>query len=138
MAVKSQPEVTTQSLEQTPSSQEQAGFVPERRLKQAIWAIVGGVALPCIPIIIITAVLLYFIFHYRMHLSEGLPDFATAVNETTRDLDDWISYIRHQGGNSAYFVDYNPSTITTIASWTSRVIPYLSSRTWPVCSIHCH
>lgn len=32
-----------------------------------------------------------------------------------------------QNGAPAYYVDFNPSTITTIASLTSRVIPYLSS-----------
>jgi hypothetical protein len=127
MAGKAQVEATNIPVDDAGSGLEQGAVVPERRLKQAVWAIVGGVALPCIPIIVITAVLLYIIFHYRVDLSQGLPEFAPTVNATKRDGLEMLSYIRHQGGASAYLVDYNPSTITTIASWTSRVIPYLSS-----------
>ncbi|ETN36248.1 uncharacterized protein HMPREF1541_08525 [Cyphellophora europaea CBS 101466] len=127
MESKTHVQATTVSVEEDRAASEEAVVLPERRLKQAIWAIVGGVALPCIPIIVITAVLLYFIFHFRVDLTKGLPEFAPTVNETHRDVNSWIDYIRHQGGAPAYFVDYNPSTLTTIASWTSRVIPYLSS-----------
>lgn len=127
MAEKVQIKTEAVEVHETPAALEDAVVVPEKKLKRAIYAIVAGVALPCIPILVITAVLLYFIFHYRVNLSEGLPEFAPTANETHRDAAAWITYIRKEGGNAAYYVAYNPSTITTIASWTSRVIPYLSS-----------
>jgi hypothetical protein len=101
---------------------------PGRDLRQAIYTIVGGVALPCIPIIVITAVLLYFIFKHRIVPVAGWPELYEAQKGVAiRNVTDFIHEIRHEGGKPAYYVKYNPSTITTIASWTGRVIPYLSS-----------
>ena len=127
MATQEKSSTATVTVSDTSLASEEAIVRPERRLRQAVWAIVGGVALPCIPILLITSVLLYVVFHYRLDLSGGLPELALFENETHRTGTTWLSYIRHQGGDGAYYVDYNPSTITTIASWTSRVIPYLSS-----------
>ena len=31
------------------------------------------------------------------------------------------------GGKEAYLVDYSATILTTIAQWTSKLIPYLSS-----------
>lgn len=126
-------------------------FIPANGRTQ----IVGGVALPCIPIIIITVVLLYFIFHHQVHLSQGWEELRVLTEEAHHNTTSLISLIRHEGGNAAYYVEFNPSTITTvssskpsygtaskrpgvqhswsiltvsqIASWTSRIIPYLSS-----------
>ena len=127
MATKEQVSATAVPVEEDPVASEEATIKPERRVKRAIWTIVAGVALPCIPIIVITAVLLWFIFHYRLDLATGLGEFAPAPKEVNRSATEWLDYIRHNGGDQAYYVDYNPSTITTIASWTSRVIPYLAS-----------
>lgn len=102
---------------------------PDRDVAAAIWAIVCGVALPCIPVIVVSAVLLYFIFRYRIVTREGWPDLQIPVNHTHthQSAIQTLHDIRHQGGSAAYYVHFNPSTITTIASWTGRVIPYLSS-----------
>lgn len=43
----------------------------DRNLKAAIWTIVCGVGLPCIPIIVISGVLLYIILHKRVHPTPG-------------------------------------------------------------------
>lgn len=80
--------------------------------------------------IAISTVLLYFIFHYRIVLEPSWPELSlkntTAIHEPVRNFTSaWRSVRR--GGRAAYHVAYNPSTITTIAAWTGRVIPYLSS-----------
>ncbi|KAJ9603743.1 hypothetical protein H2200_011929 [Cladophialophora chaetospira] len=121
------PTATVEPMEASPAAVEEAVFKTERRLNQAVWTIVGGVALPCIPIIVITVILLYFIFHHQVHLSQGYEELQPLSSEAHQNVTDWISLIRHQGGSAAYYVKFNPSTITTIASWTSRIIPYLSS-----------
>lgn len=105
---------------------------PSRALANAIWAIVCGVALPCVPIIVITAILLWVIFKYRVFPPSGLAEFRPyAAGDgdlwDTSNLSTAIYDARHNGFEPGYFVNYNPSTITTIASWTSRVVPYLSS-----------
>ncbi|KPI34827.1 uncharacterized protein AB675_4876 [Cyphellophora attinorum] len=128
MGEKAQVKAEVSSVHEEPAAVEAAFVTPERKLKRAIYAIVGGVALPCIPILVITGVLLYFIFHHRVNLNEGLAEFAPAKTAVHRDdAAAWIDYIKKQGFGPAYYVAYNPSTLTTIASWTSRVIPYLSS-----------
>lgn len=102
---------------------------PNRDVAAAVWAIVCGVALPCIPVIVVSAILLYFIFHYQIVPRPGWPELhLTTTNVRTHlNATQTLNEIRHHGGSAAYYVLYNPSTITTIASWTGRVIPYLSS-----------
>ncbi|KAK5128573.1 hypothetical protein LTR85_003244 [Meristemomyces frigidus] len=102
---------------------------PDRNLAAAVWAIVCGVALPCIPVLVVSAVLLYFIFHYRIVPATGWADLHIDVAHNHPHKGALSAYhdLKHQGGRYAYFVHYNPSTITTIASWTGRVIPYLTS-----------
>ncbi|KAI1628977.1 hypothetical protein EDD37DRAFT_30846 [Exophiala viscosa] len=120
--------VTAINAETDPGALESDAAKPSRDFKQAIYAIVGGVALPCIPIIVVSAVLLYVIFEHRIVPREGWPDLYVASTQASTDnVTTLIKEIRHQGGKAAYYVRYNPSTITTIASWTGRVIPYLSS-----------
>ncbi|KAJ9625417.1 hypothetical protein H2204_010390 [Knufia peltigerae] len=124
-------EASVTAVQDDPNTLEGDTIRPSRDLKSAIYAIVGGVALPCIPIIVVSAVLLYFIFKHRIVPREGWPELYVprdkvgynSINNITQAIKD----VRYEGGRPAYYVAYNPSTITTIASWTGRVIPYLSS-----------
>lgn len=120
---------TVTSIDDTdPQALESDSRKPERHLAQAIWTIVCGVALPCIPIIVVSTVLLVVIFKYRVVPRDGWPEFYVETAENgINNVTDLIYAIRKQGGAPAYYVKYNPSTITTIAGWTSRVVPYLSS-----------
>lgn len=108
---------------------EEQSAKPSKDVRSAIWAIVCGVALPCIPVIVVSAVLLYFIFRHEIVVRPGWPELQVHAEHThqTKNFTQLLQSIRHQGGDAAYYVHYNPSTITTIASWTGRVIPYLSS-----------
>jgi hypothetical protein len=100
---------------------------PDKDVRSAVWAIVTGVALPCIPILVILAVLLAFIFEHRVKPWDGYLELALNSTPAKHGIAATIFDIRHNGGSSAYLVRYNPSTLTTIASWTSRIIPYLTS-----------
>jgi hypothetical protein len=120
---------TTTVLDQDDSQEadESGTPKPDRNLKAAIWAIVCGVALPCIPVIIISAVLVAFVFLQREDLYPGYPELALPTKHTKcKGFIQCLAFVRHNAG-AAYYVRANPSTITTIASWTSRVIPYLTS-----------
>lgn len=125
---------------------ESASCKPDKNLTAAIWTIVCGVALPCksttpnvthaashsqsvagIPVIVVSAVLLWLVLSNRVHPKTGLPELQSPVeHDRCSGFIDCVGYARHHAG-PAYYVDGNPSTITTIASWTSRVIPYLTS-----------
>lgn len=126
---------TTATTDEPLEANEAAVVIPERNLTRAIWTIVYGVALPCVPIIVICSILLYIIFHHRLNTDPGWPQLQVQSNlsehKQTAHNSTWIASIlgtlKHDGGGSAYYVKYNPSTITTIASWTSRIIPYLQS-----------
>ena len=111
------------------AAEESGSAPPDRNVAAAIWAIVCGVALPCIPVIIISVVLMYFISHYQVIPRPGWPELQIYADHThqSTNFTQKLHDARHTGGNPAYYVAYNPSTITTIASWTGRVIPYLSS-----------
>jgi len=101
----------------------------DRNLKAAIWTIVCGVGLPCIPVIAISCVLLYIVLHKRVRPTPGWSELELHVPENqpkSSGVIDTVDWYRHNAG-SAYYVNENPSTITTVASWTSRVIPYLTS-----------
>ena len=129
MASKTLSTATVNELNAVQNDTERAVPAPKRNNHSAVLTIVLGVALPCIPIIMITSVLLYIILNYRLDISDGLKDLQPPHhhNHSYQHLDSTISFNSHEGGNAAYYVHYNPTTITTIASWTSRVIPYLSS-----------
>lgn len=115
MATKEEPIATVTSVETSPVEIESAHLKTERRVRQAIWTIVGGVALPCIPIIVITTVLLYFIFHHQVHLSPGW-EALRPITDDQQNFTSWLSQVRHGGGSAAYYVEFNPSTITTVSN----------------------
>lgn len=106
---------------------------PRPKLANAVWSIIWSVALPSVPILAVTVLLLHVIVRHRVVPNEdrGWPqlyltkDSSNSVTKNT--FLTFIDRIRYNGAGPAYYVIYNPSTITTIASWTSRIIPYLSS-----------
>ncbi|PSR88499.1 hypothetical protein BD289DRAFT_482101 [Coniella lustricola] len=101
---------------------------PSRDLIAAIWAIICGVALPCIPILVVSAVLIGLIFRYRVIPRPGWPEFiVTSTAGSSHNVTSLIKEIKKEGGSAAYYVDFQPTSITTIAGWTGRIIPYLSS-----------
>lgn len=125
---KRQVEINAIPIDDNPDSLESNAKKPSRDLIAAIWAIVCGVALPCIPILVVSAVLLWFIYHYRVIPSAGLAEFHLAATASgPQKLANQIHDVRHNGGDAAYYVNYQATTITTIAGWTGRIIPYLSS-----------
>lgn len=115
MATKEEPTATVTSVEASPAAIESAQLKTERRFRQAIWTIVGGVALPCIPIIVITILLLYFIFHHQVHISPGW-EALRPINDDQQNFTSWLSQVRHGGGTAAYYVEFNPSTLTTVSN----------------------
>lgn len=106
---------------------------PKPNLANAVWSIIWSVALPSVPILAVTIVLLRVIVKHRVipNAEQGWPQlYLTSESSNIGSRNhflDFVDHVRYNGAGPAYYVIYNPSTITTIASWTSRLIPYLSS-----------
>ena len=95
----------------------------------AFYSIVISAALPCGLVVVVTAILLGLIYGYEVDPYKGWPDLYVARNSTTgatgvwATLNNWKKY----GGDAAIFVNFNPSSLTTVAGLTGKIIPYLSS-----------
>ncbi|KAF3764421.1 hypothetical protein M406DRAFT_71036 [Cryphonectria parasitica EP155] len=102
---------------------------PNRDHVAGVWPIFCGVSLLCIPMIVVSAVLIGIIAHYQIVPDPGMPEFRVAFwklgphNDITTDFND----IERVGDDAAYYVDYPPTSLTTIASWIGYIVPYLSS-----------
>jgi hypothetical protein len=101
---------------------------PER-LQGSFTSIIYGALLPCIVVFTVTGVLLGFIFKYRVIPKSGWPELALPnPNQAHEGILDLIEDWRLNGGsNFVYYVNYQPTRLTMIASWTGKVIPYLTS-----------
>lgn len=90
-------------------------------------AILLAAAAPCILVSSITGLLIGLIIAHRVNINPGLPELQGASgpgNTSDAGGSFWKS-----GGSGAYYIQFNPSTLTILASWTGKLIPYLSSVT---------
>ena len=117
----------TKSVPSEASAIEQLHERPARNITQAVWTIVCCVALPCVPIVVLSTILLYSMFRHRLILPPGWPELQIYNKTSHRSATQLVQEFRQGGGGPAYYMQYNASTITTIASWSGRVIHYLSS-----------
>jgi hypothetical protein len=103
---------------------------PTERSRQwpqgAFISIFAATTLICIPILAISGALLGLILAHRIN-----PLGGCLIQLPNRDDSTWVKYHWDMwtlfGGKEAYLVDYSATTLTTIAQWTSKLIPYLSS-----------
>lgn len=85
-------------------------------------------AVPSIILSAATALLIVFTFRNRVTLSNGsgelqAPHLSGNSTLISRNFTEFVK----TGGSNAYYVRFNPSTLTTIASITGKLVPYLSS-----------
>lgn len=91
----------------------------------AYTAIFLAAIVPCIVVLSISGLLIGLVFANRVILNSGLPELQTSSTpgNTSSTVLDFVK----GGGSGAYFIQFNPSTLSIIASWTGKLIPYLSS-----------
>ena len=87
-----------------------------------------GAFLPCIPVILVCSVLLTIIFHYRVDLDPGweLLQAPSSYNVTNQTVLNELTQLKSSGGTSAYYTRFNPALLVAIASWTAKIIPFLT------------
>lgn len=102
-----------------------------KNIKGAYLSIVLAAGAPCIIVASICGVLLGLTFAHRVILEPGWPELRPFIspNTTSTSLLTQAESLGENGGSRAYYIQFNPSSLTTIASWTGKVIPYLSSAT---------
>ncbi|KAL9114877.1 MAG: hypothetical protein Q9227_001120 [Pyrenula ochraceoflavens] len=87
-----------------------------------------GAFLPCIPVALVCAVLLTIIFYYRVDLDPGweLLQVPSSFNVNNQTVLNELTQLKSKGGTSAYFVRFNPGLLVAIASWTAKIMPFLT------------
>lgn len=93
-----------------------------------------GALLPCVPVVLVSTVLLTIIFTHQVDLDPGWqwlksPEAEEVSNPSFRNLTLELSAT---GGDAAYYVRYNPAILVVIASWTSKIIPFITSSSMAV------
>lgn len=94
----------------------------------AFLSIMLSVAIPCGLVVVITPILLGVIYGKEVDHYRGWPKLHVNGNGSTTTtglwatLNDW----KENDGNAAVFVDFNPSSLTAIATLTGKIIPYHS------------
>ena len=94
-----------------------------------------GAFLPCVPVVVVTSLLLTLILKNQVQIDPGWPMLQTPMDANWSDPAVLNNTLRAQvmrGGGSAYWVRYNPSTLAAIASWSSRIIPFLTGTSMAV------
>lgn len=101
-------------------------------MEGAMSSLLWGAFAPCIPIVIVTSVLLTTILHYRINdkfVFVSTTDPATSSNEALDALKG-LQHFKSSGGDQAYYLYYNkitnPSVLHMIASWTAKIIPFVT------------
>ncbi|OQU95411.1 hypothetical protein CLAIMM_01624 [Cladophialophora immunda] len=99
------------------------------RMDGAFLSIVFSAAIPCGLILVVTAILLGVIYSNEVDAYKGWPELQVVQNDTSKPTGVWatINSWKKHGGDAALFVDFNPSSLTAIATLTGKIIPYLSS-----------
>lgn len=99
----------------------------EKRIGGDIISIICPPAIPCSIAFAVSGVLIGLTVAHHVTIETGWQELQLPHNATSSSLLAQARTLRDDGGSGAYYIQPNPSSLTTIASWTGKVIPYLSS-----------
>jgi hypothetical protein len=92
------------------------------------FSILLAVALPSLIILSMVGLLIGLTFRNRVTINPGLPELQPSdISITTRTTRSNMSSFFETGGSGVYYVHFNPSSLSTLASATGKIIPYFSS-----------
>ena len=88
-----------------------------------------GALLPCLTVVLVSTLLLTLIFTHRVDLDPGWELLKAPTAQTVSDSSIFNRTLQLEatGGNAAYYIRYNPAILAAIASWTSKIVPFLTS-----------
>ncbi|KAG8532409.1 uncharacterized protein KY384_002894 [Bacidia gigantensis] len=107
---------------------------PAPKIQGALPDLFLGALLPCVPVVLVTALLLTLIFRNRVNLDQGWPLLHAPTQEDIYDPNIFKAalQIKQSGGHPAYYIRFNPAVLAAIASWTSKIIPFITSSSMAV------
>ena len=119
------PQTTINTVDDAkPASEEQeaTGF-----MRGALTDLLCGAFLPCLPVVLVSTLLLTLIFYHRVQLDPGWQPLQvpTSYISNTSSLNQNYAFVAG-GGHAAYYVRFNPAILATIAAWSSKLIPYIT------------
>ncbi|OAP63077.1 hypothetical protein AYL99_02304 [Fonsecaea erecta] len=101
-------------------------------MEGALPSLLWGAFAPCVPVAVISSVLLTAILYNRIDSSYVfLPKHqgTTSTSEGLQTLQN-IQQIENSGGDRAYYLHYNtitnPAVLHMISSWTAKIIPFVT------------
>ena len=103
------------------------------KIKGAVPDLLYGALLPCIPVVVVSASLLALIFYHRVQLDSGWESLQAPTKENVYDSKtNRIISFTQSGGSHAYYIRFNPAILAAIASWTSKIIPFITGASMAV------
>ena len=121
----STPQTSIETLENPESASEAPGTTTS--MNGALLDLLCGGFLPCVPVVLVSTLLLTLIFLHRVNLDPGWQqlEIPTSNNASYTGLLSPTGGLR-SGGHAAYYVRFNPAILATIAAWSSKLIPYIT------------
>ena len=104
------------------------------KIEGALPDLLYGAFLPLVLVILVSTLLLAIIFTHQVNNDSGWPSLKAPTTETVFNSSFWNRTLEFEatGGNAAYYIRYNPGTLAAIASWTSKIIPFITSSSMAV------
>ena len=123
----STPQTSIKTLEDPESTSETHG--PTTSMNGALPDLLGGAFLPCVPVVLVSTLLLTLILYHRVDLDPGWQLLQTPTTNNVSNfglLEPNLGLKPGGGGHAAYYVRFNPAILATIAAWSSKIIPYIT------------
>ena len=104
------------------------------KIEGALPDLLYGALLPLVLVIVVSTLLLAIIFTHQVNNDPGWSLLKAPTTETVFNSSFWNRTLELEatGGNAAYYIRYNPATLAAIASWTSKIIPFITSSSMAV------
>ena len=107
---------------------------PSAKIEGALPDLLWGAFLPCVPVVAVSATLLALIFTHRVNVDSGWQILQGPTVDSLHDLNftDRVTSFAKTGGTNAYYIRFNPAVLAAIASWTSKIIPFITGSSMAV------
>ena len=129
------PRVGYESVTETESpTVESKTSVSSTKIQGALPDLLWGAFLPCLPVVAVSATLLALIFTHRVDVDPGWQILQGPTVDSLHGLNftDRVISFAKAGGTKAYYIRFNPAVLAAIASWTSKIIPFITGSSMAV------
>jgi len=103
---------------------------PKKHIGGAYKSILLAAGVPCLVVFLISGLLMAEVLGGVVGTGTSHPELQprpTPTATTTSSAFSALSDFHQSGGSDVYWINFNPTSLTTIAAWTGKLIPYLSS-----------